>query len=83
MKNTDYCSQAEAKRDIVIAIWGDVHFSKRPFIKGDPISDQWGRVCFETVVSARVNGRLVTFSFYHDGTLASFRPPIVGGKTKA
>lgn len=78
MKNTSYRSQADARRDIVGAIWGDVHFSKRPFVKGDLV----GRM-FETVVSANVNGRLVTFSFYHDGTLASFRPPIVGDKTGA
>jgi hypothetical protein len=78
MTNTVYCSQVEAKRDIVGAIWGDVHFSKRPFVKGDLTG-----IAYETVVSANVNGRLVTFSFYHDGTAAYHRPTIVGDKVVA
>ena len=92
--NTVYRTQAEAKRDIVIAIWGDVTFAKRPFVRGDrttslggTVIDEKGqlvdRAMLETVVSANVNGRLVTFSFDQYGRSATYRPTIVGAKTGA
>lgn len=78
MKNTAYRTQADAKRDIVGAIWGDVSFAKREWVRGDLINGYP-----ETVVSANVNGRLVTFTFDQYGRAAAHRPPIVGDKTGA
>jgi hypothetical protein len=53
---TTYTTQAEAEREIRIALWGDVSFARRPTLFPEPGT-------LGIVVAADVNGRTVAFTF--------------------
>lgn len=71
MQATDYATQADARRDARIALWGDVGISKRECL---PMQ---GNGVWTHAVTATVNGRTVVFFFDCFGRADEAHPTFV------